>query len=268
MPALQVNLLAYFCRITIFMIHRYFIKKVRERTGSQIFFGPFATLRIPEELFPHLTIGEMIGTYESCLHGVINELIVQRPQSVVIIGANNGYYCAGLAYTMRPQRLLAFEMVPRLHPIARSWWECNDLPPMDLQGEATPEVLRNIQAPVDLLICDCEGAEEELLQPEAYTWQKDASIIVELHDFYRPGLTQRLVERFSESHDIRLLQDDPQELELNDKILGAVHPSYWLTRFKIPLFPAHRWIQNGKHQMLTAGKFLYLCPKAKRASQS
>lgn len=243
------------------MLHRNFIKKVRDRIGGQIYYGPFATLQIPDALYPHLTIGETIGTYEMCLHDVFNKLITERPQHIMIIGANNGYYCAGLAYTIRPQKLTAFEMVPHLQQLAQEWWKVNDLSPMTMKGEATPAELSNIAEPVDFLLCDCEGAEDELLRPEQYTWQKRSAILVELHDFYKPGLMQRLIERFDITHTAQIIMDDHQESDLNDKILSAVDLSYRLVRFKIANFPNHRWIPKKGHKALTFGKFLYLCPR-------
>jgi hypothetical protein len=186
----------------------------------------------------------------------------------MIIGANNGYYCAGLAYTIKPKTLTAFEMVPSLQVLAQEWWKVNNLSPMTMKGEATHAELSAVQEPVDFLLCDCEGAEDELLNPQQYAWQKNAAIVVELHDFYKPGLMQRLIERFDATHEATIIMDDHRESEINDKILGAVDFTYWLVRFKIANFPAHRWIPKKGHKALTFGKFLYLCPRQAAAFQS
>ena len=56
-----------------------------------------------------------------------------------------------------------------------------------------------------LVLCDIEGAEQELLNPELAPALKVMDIIVESHECLIPGITQVLVDRFKETHQITLL---------------------------------------------------------------
>ena len=52
---------------------------------------------------------------------------------------------------------------------------------------------------------DCEGCERALLQPPL-----DATIVVELHDVWDPGVGAAVTERFAASHEIVVIPSGPQ----------------------------------------------------------
>ena len=60
------------------------------------------------------------------------------------------------------------------------------------------------------MLCDIEGAEKDLLNPEAAPALKHMDIIVESHECLLPGITQVLVDRFKETHHITLVNDNGQ----------------------------------------------------------
>ena len=62
--------------------------------------------------------------------------------------------------------------------------------------------------PSPLLICDVEGCEDGLLDP-ALTPSR-ADILVELHDFIVPGVSETLRARFESSHLIQLIHQQPR----------------------------------------------------------
>jgi hypothetical protein len=59
-----------------------------------------------------------------------------------------------------------------------------------------------------LVLCDIEGAELDLLDPERSPALREMDIIVEAHECYRQGIVATLASRFAPSHDITLVQDD------------------------------------------------------------
>lgn len=61
-----------------------------------------------------------------------------------------------------------------------------------------------------LVLCDIEGAERDLLNPEAAPALKGMDIILESHECLVPGITQLLTGRFSATHDIVVVQDNGQ----------------------------------------------------------
>lgn len=61
-----------------------------------------------------------------------------------------------------------------------------------------------------LVLCDIEGGEKDLLDPEKAPALKGMDLIVESHDCLLPGITQTLIDRFQASHAITLVQDNGQ----------------------------------------------------------
>jgi hypothetical protein len=61
-----------------------------------------------------------------------------------------------------------------------------------------------------LVLCDIEGAERELLDPEVATTLRGMYLIVERHECLISGITQTLIKRFKDSHTITLDQDNGQ----------------------------------------------------------
>jgi hypothetical protein len=52
------------------------------------------------------------------------------------------------------------------------------------------------------MMCDIEGAERELLDPDASPALKGMDIIVESHECLIQGITQLLIDRFKATHHI------------------------------------------------------------------
>ena len=74
-----------------------------------------------------------------------------------------------------------------------------------------------------LVLVDIEGAEDDLLRPDLSPSLAQMPLIVETHDVYRKGVLERLIERFSPTHDILRLDPQAKTLPLPDFLKGAGH---------------------------------------------
>jgi ribosomal protein L11 methylase PrmA len=61
-----------------------------------------------------------------------------------------------------------------------------------------------------MVLCDIEGAEKELLNPELAPGLKGMDLIVESHECLISGITQTLIDRFNNTHHITLVLDNGQ----------------------------------------------------------
>ena len=61
---------------------------------------------------------------------------------------------------------------------------------------------------VDVVLCDIEGDEGDLLSPAEL---RQAMLIVETHDDAAPGVTQLLARRFATTHEVETLSAAPAE---------------------------------------------------------
>ena len=55
-----------------------------EKVGGRIYFGPFSGLKIPQRLNKVLTVTEILGLYESCLHPKLEYLINCNTKNIIL----------------------------------------------------------------------------------------------------------------------------------------------------------------------------------------
>ncbi|MCU7617831.1 hypothetical protein NZ698_11530 [Chryseobacterium sp. PBS4-4] len=233
---------------------------VLEKIGNQIYTGPFAGLIIPDILKPILKLSETLGLYESVLHRNFSDLINKNIENIMIIGGYKEYYPAGLSNLLRPKNMYVFEMDKNFQPYIEAWISINDLIPYQTFGEAKEEILLNWENKIDFLLIDCEGAEDFLLQPDKFRWQKETDILVEIHHFYDNKILGNLVSRFSDTHHLTIIYDEIAE---NEKIQNILDGLGIKGTFRGQ--PTHRWIfDENKNKIITSGIFVYMSLKDKQ----
>lgn len=228
-------------------------ESLKDFFNSKIYFGPFTGLKVPDSLYKILTVSEILGMYESCLHPLFSQLFNRKIKNIVLVGGNNGYYSAGLSYLYNPEKLIIYEMFDKFHSIISSWFEKNNLTNYEILGEATIAEFKNWNHKTDLIFIDCEGFEVHLLNPIEFEWQKKADVIVELHPFYIDNLLNIIAKRFCETHEIEIIYDDFTEDEKIDKVLKGLNLNIEYSRH-----PNHRWITEDNKKVFTSGIFMFL----------
>ena len=178
--------------------------------------GPFAGLRYPRSCLrlANDVVPKLVGAYESELVEAVEALIAARPRAILNVGAGEGYYAVGLARRLPEAAVVAFEIEPLLRRLNRDLARANGTQGrVKVEAEANPLILNHVLhvlAGPALVVCDCEGAERELLDPAAAPLLRDADLLVELHDFAAPGVTEELTARFTPTHDLRLVETEPR----------------------------------------------------------
>lgn len=156
-------------------------------------------------------IAKLLGCYEQPLQLYIERAIHKQYATVLNIGCAEGYYAIGLALRMPKTRVLANDLNPNAQKICTALAVKNKVADrVSIGGLFTPADFSAYAGQDVLLMCDIEGAERELLDPEVAPALKGMDIIVESHECLIPGITQLLIERFKATHDITLVQDDGQ----------------------------------------------------------
>lgn len=166
--------------------------------------GPFRGLRLSAS-FGSVLDAKIIGTYELELQQAVAQFINRRPQIVYVIGAAEGYYAVGLARFCKPTSVYAWEADPGARRLLETTAIENGVAKEVLIRErCTPRELLECAtvAYPDLIICDIEGDEIELLTDEVLTALNRSSFIIETH---RRMETGALVERFAKSFDVNLV---------------------------------------------------------------
>ncbi len=189
-------------------------KLVQRKTNKTVRSGPFRGMKYVDTSVGSAYIPKLLGIYERELHEVIRKAITSSPDTILDIGAAEGYYAVGLALTS-DAKVMAFECEDKGRELMHQMALQNGSPTnLDIAGLCTPEVLRTALAKAGraIIIMDVEGAEDGLLDPDRIPHLKAQEIIVEMHDFIIPGITERITCRFARSHLIERIDQVPRSV--------------------------------------------------------
>jgi len=184
--------------------------------GRQVFAGPFAGMTLPANIAVSGDPKYILGSYEEELHDVLNQIICMAPAHIIDIGAAGGYYAVGLAMKIANTTVTAFEAVEEPH-----WAQLAELASSNgvsrkiiQRGLCTADELAKSCRPDSFILCDCEGAEEDILQPLVTPALASCTMLVELHEFYRPAVVGTLIGRSLDSDIVK------------DRLCGALHAAH------------------------------------------
>ena len=173
--------------------------------SGKVLAGPFAGMVMPDGSSWAAGLARLAGSYEEELTLHLRRLIAARPAVVVDAGASEGYYAAGIARLLPDAQVFAYEMSVDGRRLCHQAAQRNGLTNITVCGRITPRQLRGRLRSPSLLIADVEGYELELLDPLAVPNLTQAYMLVELHEYLRPGVTDTIVRRFEQSHTIQLV---------------------------------------------------------------
>ena len=232
-----------FPNIIYFRVQRTAAREARfQRRCRQVFSartvlaGPFKGLRYPQmasigsALYPKL-----IGSYEAELHAVV-ESVCRRPYECILdIGFAEGYYLVGLARLFPSAQVIGVDVSTRAHQFCRRLAALNGITGdrLTLYSRLGEEARRLLLGHRALVVCDCEGAEVELfVSTEVARWTT-ADLLIECHDFLRPGASSTLTKLFAPTHAIR-----------------TVTTQHWQTKISFLQSPAFRKFDREERQRL------------------
>jgi predicted O-methyltransferase YrrM len=178
--------------------------------GKKIIRGPFAGMAYGDNVLCSAYVAKLVGSYEEELHPIIEKVIENGPARILDIGCAEGYYAVGFSTRLPNAQIYAYDIEPE----AQTY--CSDLAKLNgvsgrvhVGGLCTLETLNELVGTPAFILCDCEGCEQDLLDPEKTPGLAHCTLLIELHDFLVPGLTPCLVARFSKTHTVQLI--DTQE---------------------------------------------------------
>jgi len=192
--------------------------------GPRILGGPFAGMEYVSEATEGSLIARLLGAYESELHPHLRALAEAGLDCVVDVGCAEGYYAVGLARMMPQVRVHAFDID------ARARAACTDLAARNgvadrvvVGGEFAPDGFQAFAGRRVLVMVDAEGAEVDILQPQMSPALAGMNVIVETHDLYRRNALATMIERFSPTHDIVRVDQQPKTFDMPPWLQGLPH---------------------------------------------
>lgn len=173
-------------------------------TQGRVQTGPFAGMVIvPNFMWGDSDIcAKLLGVYEDELHDSVESAIAADPDLVVNIGSAEGYYAIGMAARCSRARVIAADLEPAAQEITALNAAANGLSNVVPHAGVDPERLQSLleasERPV--VISDCEGYEDALMDLAAVPALTRARILVETHDVLDAGITDRIAQRFQATH--------------------------------------------------------------------
>jgi len=149
---------------------------------------------------------------------------------MIDVGAAEGYYAIGYCIKTSEIPVVAFEADEAGRQLIANMAQMNNVSErVTIRGWCDPQSLglELRGQPNPLIIMDCEGAEQSLLDPQSIPELLQARILVELHEFIVPGILDLIDSRFNTTHFIvpirsrsRTLLDAPLPFRIASLLTG------------------------------------------------
>ncbi|MFA6165317.1 MAG: hypothetical protein WC700_01785 [Gemmatimonadaceae bacterium] len=181
---------------------RFLFGRLRALSRDRVLSGPFAGM--------HLTglpaAPELLGTYEREIFDVVRELTERPFRTLINLGARYGYYAVGMARLMPAVKVIAYEGNEEARAQLESATEANGV-----QSRVTvagycevPDLAAALETEGGVLVvCDIDGGEVPLLDPQLVGALTRATILVECHGPAESPTEQVMVHRFLPTHEVR-----------------------------------------------------------------
>jgi hypothetical protein len=188
---------------------------VVQQCGSAVQGGPFRGMQFVSQSAEGCHVPKLLGCYESELHAHILAAADRGYETVINIGAAEGYYAVGLARLMPTARVYAYDTNEAAHPVCQSLAERNGVAGRVVIGGAfRGEDFERFAGQRTLVVCDIEGGETALLDPVRYPALAAMDLIVELHDSPEAKPSVLIPERFAATHGVTLVRHGGQPADL------------------------------------------------------
>lgn len=184
---------------------------VLKQQGTVVLQGPLQGLDFLPQSAEGCHVAKLLGCYEQPLQAYVEQAIQGGYETILNIGCAEGYYAVGMARRMAVTQVLAFDLNENAQAVCRQLAEKNRVSDRVTVGALfRAEDFARYAGQRVLVFCDIEGAEGQLLDPLVAPALAGMDVIVESHECLVPGVTKLLIDRFSDSHDITLVEDDGQ----------------------------------------------------------
>lgn len=184
-------------------------QELLEKLEGRVALGLFTGMRVTgEQPWDDGNLGpKLLGTYEACLRPWFKDALRRKPSRIINVGCAEGYYAVGLSLLAPDADTVVTDTSAACLRACTSNAKLNGIK-MLAGGEITPGILSAMLPAASLLVMDCEGGEEKLLDPDLCPALAQSDVIVECHDFmYRRDISETIRSRLLPTHDVYVVHD-------------------------------------------------------------
>jgi len=193
------------------LLHAQILKRCR----GHVYQGPFRGMAWPAHNYAAVWSPKILGTYELELAASLQRFLENDIDTAVVVGGAEGYYAVGLASQDAVKRVVAFEPSPDARRVMADMAQRNAVASkLAIKSVCDMGSLRTslAAAPNSFLVMDIEGGEAILLDPSEISPLKKIPVMVELHEFAVPGVSDLIRQRFEDTHDIDEIRARPRRV--------------------------------------------------------
>ncbi|WP_138087684.1 hypothetical protein [Phragmitibacter flavus] len=175
--------------------------------------GPFKGMAYLDEIgFCGPIVPKWLGSYESELHHVWEEIFADPPDLVIDVGSAEGYYSVLLGSKLTKSVIYSFDIDPLATRAQRRLVDLHKVGNVIQRKLCDHTVLNQLLEDEDsrgLIICDIEGGEWDLINPVQCRSLLRANCVIEMHE--RKGVDfgddlKAMIERFARTHSHEFLE--------------------------------------------------------------
>jgi hypothetical protein len=175
-----------------------------EQYGTIVRYGPFAGMVYPlEAALNRHVIPKLLGTYEMELHRILEKVAPRKYETIINIGAAEGYYAIGLA-RMLGTPVLAYEPEPKEAAYCQENARINRVP-VEIRRFFTRNDIPAYSGKKVLVVCDCEGFEGQLFTRDTVELTSTWDMLIELH-----GSCATQLPQLPWSQEIAIIKSEPR----------------------------------------------------------
>lgn len=193
--------------------------------GLHVRSGPFAGMDYVVRAAEGALLPRLLGVYERELHPHLLAFAEEGLDHIIDIGCAEGYYAVGLARLMPDVTVNAYDIDETARRRCGLLAKANGVTDqVVIREEFRGEDFETFKGKGRVLVfIDAEGFEDDILRPDLYPAMAGFNLIVETHPGFRKGVTERLIERFSPTHDITRLDPSVEKADLPAQLTGRSH---------------------------------------------
>ncbi len=199
-------------------------EKLLAAFGPIVQSGPFHGMKLTPVSYKEHLGPFLLGTYEFQLHPWIAQIAGGQYSQMIDVGSSFGYYSVGLARLFPDIRMVAFDTDWWARSACREMASENRTANVEVAGFCSPAWLDRNLTPSSLILSDCEGYEADLLTRSTSTALNSATLIIETHDETNPGVTDAILRRFAQSHQVATVVADPETVPIPPVDLSFLTP--------------------------------------------
>ncbi|BBM86915.1 class I SAM-dependent methyltransferase [Candidatus Uabimicrobium amorphum] len=202
-------------------------RKVFSHCKARVLQGPFRDMKYIKVAHGSVLAPKILGTYEKELYPFVEEVIAGNYKNILDIGCAEGYYAVGFAVRCPKSQVYAYDVMFKAQKMCRKLAEVNNCTNIKVKGECGWEEIAKLSNEKSFIFCDIEGAETYVFDPIKCPEITKYDFLIEMHDTAEENISDELMKRFEDTHDITIIRSQKREpdeyinfLSTDDRILA------------------------------------------------